>query len=128
MIVLDSSALLASLQDEPGRDKVDDLIATQPCAIPMTCLSEVLARLGRDGIATEVARDAITPLGLIVLPFDDAVCDQTAKLEQQTRDTGTSFVDRSCIATGIVHDSMVFTADADWMQLDIADADIHLVR
>ncbi len=128
MIILDSSAVLTVLNDERGVDEVELLLDTQPCALPRTCASEVVARLMRDGMDATMARGYITELELIDLPFDIETCDVTAQLESRTRDTGTSFVDRSCIATGIVHDSLVITADTDWAKLDIPEADIRLLR
>ncbi len=74
------------------------------------------------------ARGYVNELEPIDLPFDVETCDATAQLEHRTRNTGASFVDRSRIATGIVHDSLVVSTDRDWAKLDIAEADIRLVR
>ncbi|MCW2921238.1 MAG: hypothetical protein JWL76_1112 [Thermoleophilia bacterium] len=128
MIVLDSSAILAVLQQEPGHPDLDLLLDTQPCAVPRTCTSEVISRLMRGGADVVAARQDLDDLELIVLPFDDDVRDITAQLEARTRNTGTGFVDRSCIATGIVHDSLIVTADRDWDGLDIPEADIRQIR
>jgi PIN domain nuclease of toxin-antitoxin system len=128
VIIFDSSAVLAILNGEPGAHQLELLLDTQPCALPRTCASDVVARLMRDGMNVATARGYVNELELIELPFDVETCDATAQLEHRTRSTGTSFVDRSCIATGIVHDSLVVSTDRDWAKLDIPEADIRLVR
>ena len=128
MIIFDSSAVLAVLNHERGAAGLELLLDTQPCALPRTCASEVVARLMRDGMDVLTARGYVNELELIDLPFDVETCDLTAQLELRTRDTGTSFIDRSCIATGIVHESLIVSTDRAWAGLDIPEADIRLVR
>ena len=89
MIVLDSSVILATLLDEQGAADIDVLIETQPCAVPITCVTEVLSRLMRSGMSLTRARTFFAELEVAELPYDAAVRDATASLEGRTRTTGT---------------------------------------
>ena len=82
----------------------------------------------RDGASFSEARQDLDDLELAVIPFDDSVRDVTAQLETRTRGTGTSFVDRSRIATGIVLGAIIMTADRGWHDPDIPEAHIHQIR
>jgi ribonuclease VapC len=100
--VLDASALLAYLRDEPGADVVADAIAGG-AAISTVNLAEVLGR------ATEHADDPARLAGqmrergllggaIAVESFTDEDAIEVARLRPETRAQGLSLGDRACIA------------------------------
>lgn len=128
MIVLDSSTLLASLLAEQGNDRVDALLATQPCGLSTINRSEVHARLLTSGRSNLRARAIIDSLELIELPVDRSTAELAAILRASTQKLGLGIADRVCIATGMLHDAVIITADRSWSKVDLPDADIQVVR
>lgn len=117
MSVLDASALLAYLLDEPGADAVAEIIDSS--CISTVNLSEVAARLARDGLTPAEFAGDISEMNLQVIPFltDDALA--VASLEPKTRRLGLSLGDRACLALGLARGEPVYTADRVWAKLDI---------
>jgi PIN domain nuclease of toxin-antitoxin system len=121
--VLDASALLAYLRDEPGADLVADAIATG-ASISTVNLGEVLSRVAdRGGDPVRVARQ-MTDRGLLdgaimVEPFTSADAVEVARLRPTTRDLGLSLGDRACLALAKRFDAPALTADAAWSKLDL---------
>lgn len=121
--ILDASALLAYLRDEPGADVVADAVATG-AAISTVNLGEVLSRVAdRDADPARVARQ-MTDRGLLdgalaVEPFTTADAIEIARLRPLTRDLGLSLGDRACLALASRLDTPLLTADSAWAQLDL---------
>lgn len=124
-VVLDASALLAFLQDEPGCDTVEKALADS--AISAVNWSEVIQKSLASGVEIEGMRDELHALGLTVVPFsaDEAEC--VGSLWQQTRQQGLSIADRACLATAQSMNVPVFTTDRIWAELDLA-LDIRVIR
>jgi ribonuclease VapC len=124
-VVLDSSALLALLNSEPGGEIVE---AAMPGLILGTVnLSETVAKLAERGLPENVIRLAFGGLELRVLPFDEKVAFQAGLLRVATRKAGLSFGDRACIALGQSLGLPVLTADRRWGDLDVG-AEIRVIR
>jgi len=113
--VLDASALLALLHREPGEKKVAEIIAN--AAISTVNLAEVVGKLQDAGIPNEAAQTAVETLGLRVVAFDQAMAFEAGRLRVLTRALGLSLGDRACLATGIVLQLPVLTADREWLKL-----------
>ncbi len=128
MIVLDASTALMSLLREPGCDASDLLLETQPCAMSIINVCETHERLLQLGRSNETTRSRIDELEMRVLPVDRRTAELAAILKQHTSEHGLGIADRICIATGMLHDARVFTADRAWERLDIPEADITVVR
>ena len=128
MIILDASAVLATLQNEAGNDAVDMLFETQACAMSIVNLTEVLERLANRGMPLAIAHELTGSLDLKILPFELAESTLTAALHAATARTGIGLADRACIATGMRRDAAILTADRAWATLDLPDADIRLIR
>jgi ribonuclease VapC len=116
--VLDASALLAHLQDEPGADVVGDAIAGG-AVISTVNLAEVFSRFAdRGGDPAKLAAD-LTHRGLLdgaiaVEPFTAADAIDVGRLRPLTRDAGLSLGDRACLALARRLDAPALTADTDW--------------
>jgi ribonuclease VapC len=68
-VVLDASALLAFLYEETGQEQVAAVINSS--IISSVNLSEVIAKLTKDGFPTEVIDKMLLELPLTVIPFDN---------------------------------------------------------
>lgn len=62
--VLDSSALLALLWDEPGTEVVERLLSNGPCAMSAVNVAEVAGKLSERGATTEELAALMTALQL----------------------------------------------------------------
>src|SRR5258708_8814268 len=67
--VLDASALLALLKEEPGSEQVIEAI-TEGAAISTVNFSEVVAKLNEAGMPDEAIHESLDSLGLEIVGFD----------------------------------------------------------
>ncbi len=123
--VLDASAVLALLFDEPGADTVAEHIATG-ATMSTVNLAEVATVLVRNG------RDPNTVLDLLwtqvdVLAFTDADALTTAQLYPLVSPRGLSLGDRACLALAQRLDAPAVTAEHLWADLDL-DITIDTIR
>jgi PIN domain nuclease of toxin-antitoxin system len=115
--VLDASALLAVILQEPGADRVKDAIS-EGAAISAVNLSEVVARLTRDFSEDEVRED-LSSFELTVFDFDEDAAWRTARLVSVTRSWGLSMGDRACLALAATLGLSALTAERIWVNLDV---------
>lgn len=121
--VLDASALLAYLRDEPGAEAVADAVAGG-AAISTVNLGEVLSRVAdRGGDPARVARQ-MTDRGLLdgaitVEAFTSADAVEVGRLRPLTREHGLSLGDRACLALARRLALPAVTADTAWAKLGI---------
>jgi ribonuclease VapC len=121
--VLDASALLAYLRDEPGAEAVANAIAAG-AAISIVNLAEVLGRAAdRGGDPARIVRQ-MTDRGLLegaisVEPFTTSDAVEIASLRVSTRELGLSLGDRACLALAHRLDLPALTADTAWSRLDL---------
>ena len=108
--VLDASALLVWLQDEPGADEV----RVEGALVNSVNWSEVLQKADQHGVATADLREELEVLGLRFEAFGVAEGVRAAELWSVTRPHGLSLADRACLATASVHDAVAVTADRAW--------------
>lgn len=121
--VLDASALLAWLQNEPGAAIVEEVLPES--AISSLNWSEVLQKSLAHGIEIIGLRQDMEALGLVILPFDRDAAEQAARL--WSAGSSLSLADRACLALGIQHSAPVLTADRLWTQVSVG-ATVRLVR
>ena len=124
-VVLDASALLAVLNQEPGSDRWADSVAG--AAISAVNLSEVIGKLVDLGVPEDDIRRIIEPVDLDVVPFDDTQAWTAGLLRRLTRTAGLSLGDRACLALGQRMKLPVLTADQAWKDLRIG-VQVRLVR
>jgi len=110
--VLDASAALAVLFQEPGQEVVAPLLPG--CAVSAVNASEVLAKLQQLGASPERAEQTFSALHLEVLPFERPHASEAANLTPLTRARGLSFGDRACLATARLLKVPALTADRNW--------------
>jgi ribonuclease VapC len=122
--VLDASAFLAYLRDEPGAESVADAIG-DGAAISTVNLAEVLSRAADRGADPQRLSRQLTDRGLLdgaiaVEPLTTADAVEVARLRPLTRDHGLSLGDRACMALAKRLDVPALTADTAWSQLDLS--------
>ena len=125
-IVLDSSAVLAVINHEPGADKLTPNLLKDATSSTVN-LAEVQTKLVRDGIAPDEAwADTISPIHE-AMPFTEEQSKIAGSLVAQTRPLGLSLGDRACLALGIALNAPIYTADKSWKSLKLA-VRIHVIR
>lgn len=129
-VVLDASAFLAYLFDEPGAETVVEAISEGACMSAVN-YSEVLSKLADRGVPVEDALRDLTGRGLLdaidLLDFDVAVATEAARLRDATRNVDLSLGDRACFATASIAGLPVLTADARWREVGVA-VEVRLIR
>jgi PIN domain nuclease of toxin-antitoxin system len=125
MIVLDSSALMAFLLREPGHDVVATSVAE--AIVSTVSLSEVLARMSRERIASRQLLPRLTETGMSIVDFDQDHALIASELRESARKLGMGLADCCCLALAIVRRAPVLTADRAWLQLGLK-LDIRLIR
>ena len=123
--VLDASALLAFLHQEPGGEKVVSVLSR--CVISAVNLAETYSQLARQGAALQAASHQIQRLQIPIIPFDNGQAMLTASLHNITRGQGLSLGDCVCLALGMSQKAIVVTADRRWTALPI-DVEIVQIR
>ena len=115
--VLDASAVLAVIHEEPGSDKVEPYLRSAP--ISTVNLAEVVTKLQDRGLSDGEIDEALMLLGLDVQPFDAAMAIAAGKLRAATRRAGLSLGDRACLAFAQSLGATALTTDRAWDELEI---------
>jgi ribonuclease VapC len=125
-VVLDASALLAILNQEPGSERLTPELLSA-AAISTVNLAEVHGKLVSRGLRPDDAWEAaLSPIPEAV-PFTVEYARLAGDLVSQTRPLGLSLGDRACLALGLAMNAPVYTADKSWKRLK-AGARIHVIR
>jgi PIN domain nuclease of toxin-antitoxin system len=123
--VLDASALLAVVREEPGAATVIDHMAG--AFMSAVNASEAIMRGVEKGFPFEALRSLIIYRQIDVIPFDWDLGLVAARLRPATKHLGLSFADRACLALAIREEATVLTADRAWAGLDLG-CRIELIR
>ena len=124
-VVLDASALLAYLQDEPGSEIVEKVLAES--VISSVNWAEVVQKSIAAEVDIEGMFDDLQALGLRIEPFIPEDGELTGRLWKQTRQAGLSLGDRACLSLGLRLRVPVLSSDRAWASLDFA-LDIQIIR
>lgn len=124
MIVLDASAVIALLTDEPAADEVSDLLGRHESRCSAVNLAEVadgLVRVGR--VSSEAVDQALSDLieaGMRVVSGDQAVALRAGTIRAahySRRDAAVSLADCFAIATAESTGGTLLTSDRDLCRL-----------
>ena len=125
-VVLDSSALLALLNREPGAEKLTaELLSISACST--VNLAEVHSKLVSRGITESDAWAAATSPVSELVGFTATHAQIAGDLVRLTRPFGLSLSDRACLALGMDLGVPVYTADRAWKKLRLP-VQINLIR
>jgi len=124
-VVLDASAVLVLLLDEPGAETVAGVLGD--AVLSAVNLAEVLGKLGDRGADVAGLGDHLTAAGVAVHAMTEA--DAAVVAELRRLDTGRvlSLGDRCCLALGRRLSAVVVTADRAWSDLDMG-VEVRQVR
>ena len=127
-MIVDATALLAFLADEPGSDRVDEALANG-AGIPAVDLADVVAHLAQRGLPIAQIQRALDGLDLDVRPFDEALAYTAGRLRADMRARGFAAGGVAALALGIATGRAVLTADPAWTELtDVEDLTVELIR
>lgn len=108
--VVDASAVLAWLQDEPGSDEVESFLMEG--VIGAANWSEVLQKARQHGVEPEAAARLLVSFGLEVAEVTATDGERAADLWQ--KGSPLSLADRLCLALALRLGMSVATTDAAW--------------
>lgn len=123
--VLDASAILALLNQEPGMERVAALLADSCLGAVNYC--EVLGKLIDAGMPEQDARESVELLNVEVVGFDTDLARLAAVLRPTTKKLGLSLGDRSCLALALSRRNTAVTAERAWAKLKIG-VKVELIR
>jgi ribonuclease VapC len=123
VIVLDASALLALLQEEPRADEVERLLD----GALMSCvnLSEVFQKAEQHHVGTEGLEFDLEALGIEFREFDVASARATAAI--WSAGSGLSLGDRACLALARRTGATAVTTDGRWADAGV-EVDLRVIR
>lgn len=124
-VVLDASALLAFLHDEPGGEAVSR--ALDGARVSAVNWSEVLQKSLHRNVEIEGMQQELIEVGVSFEPFTAEQAETAARLWSRTRNQGLSLADRACLALAMDKALPVLTADRAWSGLDLGMA-VQVVR
>jgi PIN domain nuclease of toxin-antitoxin system len=125
-IVLDASALLAVLNQEPGADKLTPQLLSAASSSTVN-LAEVQSKLVKRGLDPDDAWEAAMSPIREAVAFTAEHARIAGSLITQTQALGLSLGDRACLALGLALKAPVYTADRSWKGLKLG-VRIHIIR
>lgn len=123
--VLDASALLAVLFDEPGADAVEAILPG--ARMSAVNLSEVVAKLSDLGLDRGDILKDLSELDLVICDLDRSQAEFAGLLRRTTRQAGLSLGDRACLALAASLNAIAVTADRAWGDLEVG-VQVQVVR
>ena len=124
-VIIDASAIIAFIFNEPGGDRVMKFIAS--ASISSVNLSEVVTDVLKRGVDITETRKHLSQLPLEIIPFDAELAYDAASLEKYRKSHNLSLGDRACLSTGLKLGRKIITADTKWRTLPLP-IDIEVIR
>jgi ribonuclease VapC len=125
-IVLDASAMLALINEEPGSNRLTPELLDQ-AAVSSVNLAEVQGKLVSWGWDPDEAWDDANGAIHEVAPFTAEHARAAGNLIAQTRSLGLSLGDRACLSLALALKAPVYTTDKSWKNLKVG-VRIHVIR
>ncbi|WP_419947486.1 type II toxin-antitoxin system VapC family toxin [Candidatus Palauibacter sp.] len=125
--VLDASAVLAALLNEPGAVRVERALK-RGAAMSSVNVAEVAARLSQDGLPSVTVASVVRGLGIEIIPFDRQAALLSGAYRPQTQRHGLGLGDRACLATARRLGLPALTADRSWTDLEIDGVKVVQIR
>ena len=123
--IIDASALLAFVRDEPGAGRVAAVLSN--CAISTVNLGEAVTALVNRGHPAAGARRIMAGVRIDSVPLDRDVALDAGALRETTRSLGLSFGDRVCLSLAARLGATALTCDRKWTALEAGIA-VELIR
>ena len=126
-VVLDASALLALLRDEPGADRVEAVL--ESASMSVVNLAEVVSHFAKAGVARDAIEGILRPLPVRLAPVDAHLSYEAGMLRAVTIDAGLSLGDRYCLALAKRDGMPALTAERRWPEVAAAaGVTVELIR
>lgn len=126
-VVLDASALLALLRDEPGADRVEAVL--DEALMSVVNLAEVVSHFAKAGGSRQAIESVLRPLPLRLAPIDTLLSYEAGMLRAVTVNAGLSLGDRYCLALARREGLPALTAERRWPEISAAaGARVELIR
>ncbi|WP_445682865.1 type II toxin-antitoxin system VapC family toxin [Radicibacter daui] len=126
-VILDASALLAMLREEPGGAEVAGVI--HDAWISAVNYAEVVSHFVHAGMPAIEVDAMLRPLPFSILAADTETARLAGRLRALTSDAGLSLGDRFCLALSLQEGLPAWTADRQWGSIaDRIGAKIFIIR
>ncbi len=112
-LALDSSALIALINREPGADLVESLLGVS--VVSTVNIAEVTTKLVDWNIDIGELTKILTEGKVEITPFTESQARLCGELRRATRSRGLSLGDRACLALAQERGLTAVTADAAWV-------------
>jgi ribonuclease VapC len=114
-VVLDASALLAMIKDEPGGDRVAEVVTG--ARISAINYAEVVSHFDFHGTPAGEIGAMLHPLPVEVVAADRELATLAGTLRAATAAAGLSLGDRFCLAQALTDGLPAWTADRGWADI-----------
>lgn len=126
-VILDASALLAMLREEPGSAEVAGII--HDARIGAVNYAEVISHFVHAGMPAIEVDSMLRPLPLSIVAADTETARLAGRLRALTSDAGLSLGDRFCLALALQEGLPAWTADRQWRSVaERIGAKIFIIR
>ncbi len=122
--VLDASALLAYVQEEPGWETVERHL--HGAVMSTVNYSEVLKKTIEKGGTAAIASGLVRRSRIQLVNFDAEQAQVAAELWPAGKSRGLSFADRACLALGVVTSATVLTTDGEILECNFPVKVVHV--
>ena len=123
--VLDSSAVLAVLNAEPGADMV--VAALDDALLSTVNYAEVITKIVERGGTYKEAEAALQLITATIVDFDIALAQRTGALRAETLKRGLSLGDRACLSLAEREGVPAITGDRSWVGA-VSSVEVRLIR
>lgn len=125
--VLDTSAILAYFWQEPGWEKVADILSQKSHVVSSVNLAELVGKARLEGMPGPAVEDMLDSLELDVREFNSEQALVCGLLQPTTHPAGLSLGDCACLALAKSLDAVAVTADRPWLALNL-DIRVDCIR